>query len=1119
MTCPRCAHENRSDARFCGGCGAGLVAEHACGACGRSNSPGQKFCDGCGRPLGAAPEGAPKPDPRAYTPNHLAEKILATRAALAGERKQVTVLFADVKGSMDLAGQLDPEQWHGIMDRFFQLLAEGVHRFEGTVNQYTGDGIMALFGAPIAHEDHAQRACYAALHLRGALREYAHDVKREHGVTLLVRMGVNSGEVVVGAIGDDLRMDYTAQGHTVGLAQRMEQLADPGTIYLTQQTARLVDGYVHLRDLGSFTVKGVQDSVRVHELEGIGALRSRLDVSRSRGFSRFVGRADEMAALEAALARVLDGHGQVIGVVADAGTGKSRLCWEFAARCRARGILVNDAHCVAHGKSVPFLPVLEFLRNVFGVSERDTPQTSRDKIAGRLLLLDERLRDSLPLVFDLMNVPDPDRPPPQMDPEARQRHLFAVARQVVQARSRREPAVAWIEDLHWLDPVSASFFENFTEAVAGTRTLFLATFRPEFHARWMQRSHYQQLPLLPLGRDATAQLLHDLLGPDASLGDLAARIGERAAGNPFFAEELVLALAEHGALVGERGAYRLGRAAEAVALPPTVQGVLAARIDRLPEREKDVLQVAAVIGREFSAAVLRQVTALQADALASVMGNLASAELVYEAALFPEVVYAFKHPLTQEVAYGSQLGERRRRVHAAVARALEAADATKLDERAALIAQHWEAAGDALAAATWHQRAAEWVGARDRRATLRHCQQVRSLVASLSDSPEAHALGVMACDGMLMHGLFAGQTDEEAAAIFAEGMERAAHLETTAPRLRLLVRFAARQWLTGNLKEAEPRLAEAWRLADESGDPFLQFIARFSCTGLYTSQGRLRDALALVDELEARCGRDPEFGTAFYGFSPYAYLLNMRGNILLESGRLGEAQRARTRALEIARARGDHEAVVIASLGAVGLCGFAGDAADAMGHVREAAVAVETGAEGLRQLFLQALGRAHLLAEEWNDARVATEQALALTRERRTGLPVEGALLAGLAEMRLGARDFTGARETAEEAVVVSRRRGTVIYDVMALLARARVGIAEEVPSPEVERDLADAEAKVSETGAERYRPLIHLERARLARRRGDEATRARELREAQRLFTDMGAPARAEQVARELTR
>src|SRR5947199_1229184 len=329
MQCTTCRHESPADSRFCLECGTPLPVR--CPRCDAELPTGSKFCNRCGTPIAAAGPGAER-DPRAYTPQHLAEKILISRAALAGERKQVTVLFADVKGSMDLAEQLDPEEWHAIMDRFFQLLAEGVHRFEGTVNQYTGDGIMALFGAPIAHEDHAQRACWAALHLQEAVRGYADELRRRRSLNFSVRMGLNSGEVVVGRIGDDLRMDYTAQGHTVGLAQRMEQLAEVGRVYLTEHTAALVAGFFRLRDLGAFTLKGVREPIRAHELEGAGTHRTRLDVSRARGFSRLVGRQEETATLEAALAHALDGQGQVVGVVGEPGVGKSRLCHELVER-------------------------------------------------------------------------------------------------------------------------------------------------------------------------------------------------------------------------------------------------------------------------------------------------------------------------------------------------------------------------------------------------------------------------------------------------------------------------------------------------------------------------------------------------------------------------------------------------------------------------------------------------------------------------------------------------------------------------------------------------------------------------------------------------------------------
>src|SRR5262245_34814425 len=481
--CPSCGHGNRPDRRFCTECGSRLG--HRCGACGAAVELSEKFCGGCGAAVTAALALVEK-SPATYTPKHLAEKILGSRSALEGERKQVTVLFADVKGSMELAEQVDPEEWHTILDRFFQLLVAGVHRFEGTVNQFTGDGIMALFGAPIAHEDHAQRACWAALHLQESVRAYADELRRTRGLNFSVRMGLNSGDVVVGTIGDDLRMDYTAQGHTVGLAQRTEQLAEAGRTYLTEHTAALVGGYFRLRGLGAFMLKGVRHPIHIHELEGAGAWRTRLDVARARGFSRFVGRADEMAAVEAAMARVFDGQGRVIGVVGEPGVGKSRLCHEVTERVRAQGVRVHTAHCVAHGKMIPFLPVLELLRDFFGLTEQDGDEAARRKIAGTLLLLDQALTDALPLVFDFLGVADPADPSPRMEPEARQRRLFALARQVTQARSRREPSLLLWEDLHWIDAGSAPFVETLVDAVGGTRTLLLVTFRPQYHAGWMQ---------------------------------------------------------------------------------------------------------------------------------------------------------------------------------------------------------------------------------------------------------------------------------------------------------------------------------------------------------------------------------------------------------------------------------------------------------------------------------------------------------------------------------------------------------------------------------------------------------------------------------------------------------
>src|SRR5436309_27476 len=887
MECPRCHYENAGGARFCGECGASLTRDVTCSSCGHANPAGQTFCNGCGHRLDESARSAARDRP-AYTPKHLVEKILASRTALEGERKQVTVLFADVKGSMDLAEQVDPEVFHQVMERFAALLAEGVHRFEGTVTQFTGDGVMALFGAPIAHEDHAQRACYAALHRREELRRYAEELKRTKGLGFAVRMGINAGEVVVGTIGDDLRMDYTAQGHTVGLAARMEQLAGADRVYLTEHTAALVSGYLRLRDLGPLTVKGVQDRLRVYELECLGSLRTKLDVSRGRGFSRFVGREGETATLAAALARAAAGDAQVVGVVAEAGLGKSRLCYEFVQRCRARRIPVDEAHGVAHGKMVPYLPVLGFLRGYFGIGEQDTAQAMREKIAGRLLLLDPALADALPLLLDFLGVPDPERPLPRLDPEVRQHRLFETMKRLTHARSRREPGVSLFEDLHWIDGASEAFVANLVEAVAGTRTLVVVSFRPEYDAAWMRRSYYQRLALPPLGSEAIAELLADRLGTDPSLEGLGDRIRTHTGGNPFFIEEIVQALVEAGSLAGTKGAYRVVRPVAELTLPLTVQAVLAGRIDRLPAREKDVLGTAAVIGKDVPGPVLHRVVALPEAELAAAVAELVSREFFYETALYPQAEYAFKHPLTQEVAYHSQLGERRKAVHAAVAHAIEWFYADRLDEHAAVLAQHWERAGEALVAADWHRRAAEWVGARDRGEMSRHWQRVRALLDGVPESSETLAMGVFARTHLLNNGTLLGQADDEAAALFAEGTALPSRLDRPAARVLLLITYGLSRLVSGAVDEALAHLTESVRLADQSGNTFLQLIARVGLAHALPFAGQLREALAMGDEVERLCGGDPEVG-AGHTFSPYGTVLTNRAVALAWLGRLGVA--------------------------------------------------------------------------------------------------------------------------------------------------------------------------------------------------------------------------------------
>jgi class 3 adenylate cyclase len=695
-----------------------------CAACGHANRETAKFCEECGRTLGAAAASAR--DPRAYTPHHIAERILTARSALEGERKQVTVLFADVQNSMQLAERLGAEEWHRVLDRFFHLLNEGVHRFEGTVNQYTGDGIMALFGAPLAHEDHAQRACHAALHLLDRLRGFGEEISRRRGVPFAVRMGLNSGEVVVARIGDDLRMDYTAQGHTVGLAQRVEQLAAPNTACVAQATAALIADYFDLRDLGEFVLKGVSEPVRVHALERPRPERTRIDVVLSRSGARFVGRHAELGVLERGLDEALAGHGRVIGVVGEPGVGKTRLCLELTRQCRARGAVLAQAHCPAHAASVALLPILDLLHSLFGVDSGEAPEVSRRKVRRTLLQLSRGFADTLPFAFDLLQVADPAQPV-QMLEEQRRARLADFLRRLVQAQSAAAPLVLFIDDLHWIDPDGDALLGEIVDALGWTHTLLLVNFRPGYRAAWMTASYFEEQRLAALSDADVDELLIRLMGSDRSTDDLRRLIRDRTGGNPFFVEEVVQSLIDHGSLTGGDDAdadasggraaprLRLTQPIAELAIPPTVQALLSARLDRLPERDKLVLQAAAVIGPSFSLAVLRHVLAgessgagatsrLPAEVVDASLAALAEADFIRRAGE-SETEYAFKHPLTQAVAYGTQLAEARTRLHVGVAQALQTLHADRLGQYAGLLAHHFGAANWKFEARRWRRRA------------------------------------------------------------------------------------------------------------------------------------------------------------------------------------------------------------------------------------------------------------------------------------------------------------------------------------------------------------------------------------------------------------------------------
>jgi class 3 adenylate cyclase/tetratricopeptide (TPR) repeat protein len=623
-----------------------------------------------------------------YTPPHLAEQILTSRAALEGERKQVTVLFADLKGSMELLAERDPEEARQLLDPVLDRMMAAVHQYEGTVNQVMGDGIMALFGAPLAHEDHAVRACYAALRMQEAVKQYAAEVQRSHGVPLHIRVGLNAGEVVVRSIGSDLHMDYTAVGQTTHLAARMEQMAMPGAILITPAVLGLVEGFVQVKALGAMPVRGLPDPVEVYEVTGGGVVRSRLQAAAGRGLTRFVGRQPELETLQRALVQAQTGHGQVVALVGEAGVGKSRLLYEFGHAHHTQGWLLLESASVSYGKATPYFPLVDLLKRYCHIEERDDPRTIRAKVTGQLLTLDEALQATIPALLTLLDALPADSPFLTLDPPQRRQRILQGLKRVLLRESQVQPLLLVFEDLHWIDAETQALLDSLVESLPTAQLLLLVNYRPEYQHGWGSKTFYTQLRLDPLPPASADEFLQALLGDDPSLAPLKQLLIARTEGNPFFLEESVRTLVETRVLVGEPGGYRLAQALPTIQVPATVQAVLAARIDRLPPEEKRLLQTAAVIGTEIPLPLLQAIAEVPEDTLHRGLAHLQAAEFLYETRLFPDREYTFKHALTHEGAYSSLLLERRRALHARIVEAPEALAGDRVTEQVERLAHH-----------------------------------------------------------------------------------------------------------------------------------------------------------------------------------------------------------------------------------------------------------------------------------------------------------------------------------------------------------------------------------------------------------------------------------------------
>jgi class 3 adenylate cyclase/tetratricopeptide (TPR) repeat protein len=690
MICPKCQHENVDRTKFCDECATPLSI--LCAKCLAQLSPTAKFCSDCAHPVGLAPQStfswSPRfASPEDYTPKFLVDKIHAAKA-IAGERKLITVLFADIKGSMELLDGRDAEEAQTILDPILERMIDAVHRYEGTVNTVMGDGIMALFGAPIAHEDHAVRASYAALWMQENVARYSDEVQRSHGVPVMIRVGLNSGEVIAGAIGHDLRLDYGVVGATVHLAARMEQMARPGSVLATADTIRLVEGFVTTRSLGRVPVKGLVSPTEVHEITGAGSARTRLQRAAMRGLTHFVGRDAEIRQLRRAAELASNRHGQVVALAGEAGVGKSRLLYEFTHSRHMTDWLTLETASTAYGKGTSYLPVIDLLKAYFKIQDRDNLTEIREKVTGKLLTLDRELEPTLPSLFGLLDVPVDDGSWHMLEPAKRRRATLDSVEQLLIREAQRQPLVLIFEDLQWIDCETQALLDSLVRSLGSIRLLLLVSCRPEYRHGWADEPFYTLVRTDALQPENIAELLDALLGRDSDLRPLKKLLVARGGGNPFFLEELVRSLAEEGALTGDRGHHRLRQPIETIQVPASVQTMLAARIDRLSAQDKHLLQVAAVVGKDVPLALLQPIADLPNDALQRGVERLQSAEFLYETGLYPDAEYSFAHALTHEVTYGGMLIARRRALHARIVDVIEALYRDRLGEQIERLAHH-----------------------------------------------------------------------------------------------------------------------------------------------------------------------------------------------------------------------------------------------------------------------------------------------------------------------------------------------------------------------------------------------------------------------------------------------
>ena len=839
MRCTSCHAENPEGAKFCGSCGKAL--SRSCPKCGAQASTTSHFCTQCGSSLGVA----------ADTGGVQAAAIALGTAVDAqyvpeGERKLVTALFVDIIGSTGLSQDLDPEESRAIIDPALNLMIEAVRRYEGYVVQSTGDGIFALFGAPVAREDHAQRSLYTALRMQEELRRFSDELRAAGQTPIQIRCGINTGEVVVRPIRTgETQIEYTPIGHTVNLASRLQTLANAGSTIISDSTRKLVEGYFSLRPLGATQLRGISDPIKLYEVTGLGPLRTRLEKSVGRGLSKFVGRIKEKETFRRAANLAKSGSGQIVAIVADPGVGKSRLIFEFKSECRA-GWNVLEAYSVSHGQGSSYLPVIELLHNYFEFGSEDDAASRRGKVYAKLQSFNGALDNELPYLLSLLEILEDKERFKGMDSQLkRTRTLDAIVRLIV-AEATRYPLILIVEDLHWLDDESQAVFDLLVDALPSTRLLLLVTYRPEYQMRWSGLSWCQPLRLEPLGARNAEEMLSAILGDDQHLAPLKRLIIETTSATPFFMEETIQALIDEGALQQTDGGLKLVRPLAALRIPATVQAILAARIDRLQNDEKNLLQTFSVLGREFVLSLARAVAGKSEYELDRLITNLQTGDFVYEQPAISDVEYSFKHALTQEVAYNSVLVERRKQLHEDVARAIESLYSASLDDHVAELAHHYSRSGNPEKAVEYLTISASQALSRGALSqTIRDFEVALALVKTFAPSADRDRLELQLLGPLGTAYIAArGYAAPEVGPVFHRARELCENIGEPEQHFSVLFGNFAWRVVRGEMDLSMTLAREAMAIAERSNDPGIWMEALFLLGVTLFYRGDFEGALA-----------------------------------------------------------------------------------------------------------------------------------------------------------------------------------------------------------------------------------------------------------------------------------